>query len=148
MRRSYGSLAFLILLGAQQAPSEQKKPPTASPDDLYIERALFWITDRDMALRDVARKQLVQFGPKAFPAIEERLKARGVLDLVNVLRKIERPSQSYVTPEDLAKDGKSVHLTMPLKAGQVFQLTCNGKGTDGKPMANKVAWYTLNKLRK
>ena len=102
------SLAFLILLGAQQAPPERKKPPITEEESLRIERALFWITDRDPELRDVARKQLVQFGPKAVSAIEERLKVRGVLDLVNVLRKIERPAQPYVTPEDLARDGETV----------------------------------------
>ena len=49
---------------------------------------------------------------------------------------------------ELAADDTSVDLTMPILAGHVFRITFAMPSADGKRLANKVAWYTLNQLRR
>ena len=47
----------------------------------------------------------------------------------------------------LAKDGRSVHFEVPLEPERVYKIILNGyKARDGVPMANNMAWYTLNRL--
>ena len=43
---------------------------------------------------------------------------------------------------------RGVALELPLKAGFMYQLTLALKGEGGEPLANKTAWYTLNRLRR
>ena len=50
----------------------------------------------------------------------------------------------------LSKDRKVAHLTMPLNAEKVYQFNLNGniKSVGGSGIANRVAWYTANRLHK
>lgn len=53
-----------------------------------------------------------------------------------------------VTAARLAEDGQSVELDLPLKAGQVFEITVDQvAGADGSGMVNRTGWYTLNRLK-
>ena len=43
-----------------------------------------------------------------------------------------------------ARGGVVASLQLPLDPGYVYQLTVDVPGADGRPLANKVAWYTLH----
>jgi glucose/arabinose dehydrogenase len=43
-------------------------------------------------------------------------------------------------------DGRGVALDLPTAAGWVYQLTFDLAGADGSVPANRIAWYTLNRL--
>lgn len=47
----------------------------------------------------------------------------------------------------VAADARSVRLELPLQAGWVYELTVDVDGAGGEPLCNRVAWYTLNRLR-
>ena len=49
----------------------------------------------------------------------------------------------------LSEDRKVAHLTVPLAAEKIYQFNLNGsiRSYAGAEIANKVAWYTANRLR-
>lgn len=73
---------WLLLLGL--APQD----PGAGEGE--ARRAARWALDADAELRAIGRRRLVDLGRAAVPAIEELLREKGVLDLVQALREIER----------------------------------------------------------
>ena len=52
-----------------------------------------------------------------------------------------------VTAVDAARDGKAADLRLKVEAGWIYRLTIDVLDASGKPAANRVAWYTLNRLR-
>ena len=54
------------------------------------------------------------------------------------------------TSVTLSKDRKVAHLTVPLNAEKIYQFNLNGnlKSYAGAGIANRVAWYTANRLHK
>jgi hypothetical protein len=88
-------LAVLAGLGPQDDPAERQ---------LAIRRALTWMGDPDAELRQIGRRQLLDFGRQAVPAIEQNLKDKGVFELVALLREIERPAPSEAAPYAFGKD--------------------------------------------
>jgi hypothetical protein len=49
----------------------------------------------------------------------------------------------------VAKDGRSVHLEVPLEEERVYKIILKVgvyKAKDGAGTANNTAWYTLNQL--
>ena len=53
------------------------------------------------------------------------------------------------TKVTVSEDGRSVHLEAPLETERVYKIVLNSyKAKDGAPMANNMAWYTLNRLIK
>ena len=50
----------------------------------------------------------------------------------------------------LSKDRKVAHLTVPLAAEKIYQfnLNTNVRSYAGAEIANRVAWYTANRLHK
>jgi hypothetical protein len=70
---------WLLLLGlAPQGPDAGEE----------ARRAAGWVLDADPELRAIGRRRLLELGRAAIPAVEERLKEKGVLDLVQILREI------------------------------------------------------------
>lgn len=77
----------------------------ASPPESEAEKALRWFAGEDAELRESARVKLVSIGRDAAPAIEKRLKEKGVLELANLLREIDRAGDGKaVTAADLPTD--------------------------------------------
>ena len=57
--------------------------------------------------------------------------------------KKEQPLKTSVSP-----DGLGVHIEVPLETERVYKIILNGLAAkDGSTPANKVAWYTLNRLK-
>lgn len=64
-------------------------PQGAEPEE-EARRAVGWALDGDPELRAIGRQRLRELGGAALPAIEAKLREKGVLDLVEVLRGLER----------------------------------------------------------
>ncbi len=73
---------WLLLLGLA--------PQDSGAGEGEARRAARWALDADAELRAIGRRRLVDLGRAAVPAIEELLREKGVLDLVEALREIER----------------------------------------------------------
>ena len=54
------------------------------------------------------------------------------------------------TAVKLSKDRRIAHLSLPLVAEKVYQFNLNGnlRSYAGAEIANRVAWYTANRLHK
>lgn len=44
-------------------------------------------------------------------------------------------------------DEKTVELKLPLNAGRVYHIECGATAQDGASLANKIGYYTLNRLK-
>ena len=60
--------------------------------------------------------------------------------------KVDR-TEVDVRDATLDADGVTVHLNLPLARERVYELRIQLDGADGTPLANRVAYYTLNRLR-
>jgi hypothetical protein len=76
------NLALALLLCAPQEDAARKAA--------RIDRALEWLANPDADVREMGRKEILEIGADAVPAIEKRLAEKGVADLVGLLRKLER----------------------------------------------------------
>lgn len=97
--RTIIALLALAAVGvAQEAPPDEKAE--------RLRRALEWIQDPDPDVRAIGRKELTALGPDAVPKLEEILKAKGVLEIVQVLRDLEgAKAPSGDDPHRLQSDG-------------------------------------------
>ena len=69
-----------------------------------IDRALGWILNEDVDVREMGRKELLEIGVDAIPAIEKKVAEKGAGDLVRLLRRLDRsPSaaDAWVGEQDL-----------------------------------------------
>ena len=47
-----------------------------------------------------------------------------------------------------SRDGTEVALDMPIEAGWMYRLRFELTGAGGEPLANRIAWYTLNRIHR
>ncbi len=92
-------VAWVLLLAAQNPPVDDQE----SPKEVRAARALGWLEDGDPELRKIARKTLLSMGRDAIPFLEQILEARGVGEMVKILREIK---EGYGSPMDLELDVK------------------------------------------
>lgn len=88
-------LAILLL-----APQEDE----AAKKALRIDRALGWLADDDGDVREMGRKELLQIGTDAVPALEKKIAEKGASELVRMLRHFDRHpggSETWISEKDL-----------------------------------------------
>ena len=98
---------FLISLVAACLQADGSPPPGEAR---HIEKVLDWLEDRDEALREIARKELLGLGTGARPQIEARLRRKRAFHLAELLGKINVAVSPYVSKADVeadANDGSS-----------------------------------------
>ncbi len=78
--------ACLLVLAAAAALAQD---PPAEGREERLRRAVEWIQDPDPEIRAHARKELLDLGPDVVPKLEEILKAKGVQEVVQVLREFD-----------------------------------------------------------
>jgi hypothetical protein len=61
--------------------------------------------------------------------------------------KVDR-TEVAVAAAELDADGVTVHLRLPLQTERVYELRVGLDGAGGEPLAGRVAYYTLNRLRR
>ena len=62
-----------------------------------LDRALAWVLNEDADVREMGRKEVLDIGADAIPAIERKLAEKGATDLVQLLRRLDRTSQAADT---------------------------------------------------
>jgi hypothetical protein len=83
-----------------------------------VDRAIEWLLNVDPEVREMGRKDLRSLGKEAVPAIERKLAEKGSMDLVQMLRELDRtPAGEIWVPE---KDLKE------LEADEQFQKELRG----------------------
>src|SRR5258706_13198890 len=69
-----------------------------------LERASAWLANEDADVREMGRKDLLQIGAEAVPAIEKKLAEKGATDLDQLLRHFDRapgPADTWVAEKEL-----------------------------------------------
>ena len=79
------SLLMLSFNFAQDKPVED-----GSQKSQKIAQAVEWLVNEDADVREMGRKSVVEFGRDAIPAIEKKLAERHALELVQILRLLDR----------------------------------------------------------
>jgi len=77
------SAVLAILLLAPQDDEAAKKTQR-------IDRAVGWLGDDDAEVREMGRKELLQIGPDAVPALEKKIAEKGAAELLKILRHLDR----------------------------------------------------------
>jgi hypothetical protein len=109
MKAVSAALAIAFLLGMPSSHSglpalAQDKEDGAAKKSSRIERALGWLVNEDTDVREMGRKDLLQIGADAVPAIEKKVAERGATELVRLLRHFDRlPSiaETWVAEKEL-----------------------------------------------
>src|SRR6185369_7825794 len=55
-----------------------------------IDRAIEWLAEKDLEVREMGRKELIAIGPESVAAIEKRIAEKGVAELVQMLRHFDK----------------------------------------------------------
>jgi hypothetical protein len=95
MRAVSFALAILLL-----SPQEDEAAKQAQ----RIDRAVGWLGDDDAEVREMGRKELFQIGRDAIPALERKVAEKGAIELLRVLRHLDRHpriSDTWVEEKDL-----------------------------------------------
>jgi len=98
------SLTLAILFCAFSFDWAQDKSDDAAKKAARIDRALGWVANEDADVREMGQKEILDIGADAIPAIEKKLAEKGATDLVQLLRKLERPGGApdpWVGEQDL-----------------------------------------------
>lgn len=114
MRAAAVLLALLIAAGG---PPQDPAPQEPSPQDedkvrrtTRIVKALGWLEDRDVDVREMGRLRLVEAGRDAVPYLEDRIAEKGAIDHVRALREIEQAGsvgdRVWVDAKDLPVDAE------------------------------------------
>ena len=93
--------AACLALAALCCAPQQDDPPRKAA---RIERALGWVLNEDADVREMGRKELLEIGPDAIPALEKKVAEKGAADLVQILRRLDRsPSvnDTWVSEQEL-----------------------------------------------
>src|SRR5947207_1787753 len=89
-------LAVTLLFAPQEDDAAKKA--------LRIDRALGWLANEEADVREMGRKELLQIGPDAVPAIEKRVAEKGATELVQLLRHFDRApgiAEAWVSEKEL-----------------------------------------------
>ena len=89
-------LAVTLLFAPQEDDAAKKA--------LRIDRALGWLANEEVDVREMGRKELLQIGPDAVPAIEKRVAEKGATELVQLLRHFDRApgiAETWVSEKEL-----------------------------------------------
>lgn len=89
------ALAALLL-----APQEDEPAKKAA----RIDRAIGWVLNEDADVREMGRKELLEIGADAIPAIERKAAEKGCADLIQVLRRLDHAPrvEAWVAEQELA----------------------------------------------
>jgi hypothetical protein len=100
------SLLALSLTFAQDKPDDEAaKKEEAARKAQKIDQAVTWLVDEDPEVREMGKKSLVALGRDAIPAIEKKLGERKALELVQILRALDRgPAAGEWVPDKDLKD--------------------------------------------
>jgi hypothetical protein len=82
----------LGVLGAQEKPDDESAKKAEK-----IEQAVTWLVNEDSDVREMGRRTLVEFGRDAIPAIERKLVERKAMELVQMLRVLDKSPGSNDT---------------------------------------------------
>lgn len=98
-------LALALAMALAVPPAQEKPEDDAAKTASRIDRALGWLANSDEEVRQMGRADLVQIGSGAIPAIEKKIAEKGVMDLVRLLREIDRAPaaapDAWVAEKDL-----------------------------------------------
>lgn len=89
----FAAASFLVLplILAQDKPDDEgARKEEAARKAQRIDQSVGWLVDDDPEVREMGRKSLVELGRDAIPAIERKLAERKAMDLVQVLRALDR----------------------------------------------------------
>jgi hypothetical protein len=104
------ALAIFFLAGLQSfdsglpALAQDKQEDEGVKKARRIDRAVGWLSNDDLEVREMGRKELMSIGPEVIPAIEKRIAEKGLTELVQMLRHFDRtPSvaESWVAEAQL-----------------------------------------------
>ena len=94
------ALAILLLSpsldSGRPALARDKQEDEAAKKAQRIDRAVGWLGDDDAEVREMGRKELLQIGAGAVPALEKMIAEKGAAELVKMLRHLDRGSASEV----------------------------------------------------
>ncbi|HLY08510.1 MAG TPA: hypothetical protein VKW04_04290 [Planctomycetota bacterium] len=96
--------AAAILLAQSVNLAQDKPDEEAAKKAQKIEQAVGWLANDDPDVREMGRKSLVEFGRDAIPAIERKLAERKAMDLVQMLRVLDRTpgsAEAWVSEKEL-----------------------------------------------
>src|SRR5437868_13008626 len=79
--------ACFVLATTLLAPSPQEEDGTKKA--VRIDRALSWLANEDADVREMGRRELLEIGAEAVPAIEKKIAEKGATDLVQLLRRFD-----------------------------------------------------------
>jgi len=88
MRAVVFAAASLLMLSYNFA--QDKGDEDAGKKSQKIAQAVEWLVNEDADVREMGRRSVVEFGRDAIPAIEKKLAERHTLELVQVLRLLDR----------------------------------------------------------
>jgi len=81
-------------------PQEGDGPKKA----VRIDRALSWLANEDADVREMGRKEILEIGADAVPALEKKIAEKGATDLVQLLRHFDRApgiGETWVAEKEL-----------------------------------------------
>jgi len=90
------ALALFFLLPQQEDEAAKKAR--------RIDRAIEWLIEKDLEVREMGRKELIAVGPEAVAAIEKKIAEKGAAELVQMLRHFDKtPSvaEAWVAEKEL-----------------------------------------------
>jgi hypothetical protein len=94
----------ILLLAPSFGPAQDKPDEGAARKASRIERALGWLVNEDTDVREMGRKDLLQVGADAVPAIEKKVAERGATEFLQLLRHFDKTpgiAESWVSDREL-----------------------------------------------
>jgi hypothetical protein len=98
MKAVTAAVAVFLLLPQQEDEAAKKAQ--------RIERAIEWLHEKDLEVREMGRKELVAIGPEVVAVIEKKIAEKGATELVQILRHFDKtPSiaDAWVAEKELTE---------------------------------------------
>lgn len=95
MKLVIAALAIFSLLpqqsfGPGRMALAQDREDEAAKKARRIDRAVGWLTNEDLEVREMGRKDLVAIGPEVVPILEKKIAEKGATELVQMLRHFDK----------------------------------------------------------
>src|SRR6185503_3210513 len=78
------SAALALVLFLQQQDDEAAKKARR------VDRAIEWLAEKDLEVREMGRKDLIAIGPDVVPILEKKVAEKGASELVQMLRHFDK----------------------------------------------------------